>query len=441
MLLAAFIMKKIRINELARELEVKAHRNTRPAPRAGRAGKEDALQLNRRRRGDQAAPPSALTAPRSPDTSRMTARSYDERHRAARRPGTSLRPRQKSRLRRRLPSLAAPAVEQAAVIEPTAPTAPSPTPSRPAPLRPPLAANREPGTPLRVPRSPIPPPVQHTPRPAAPPAAPVHTPAATPPAARLKPRTASGRDTAAPRAGRHGCRQRRSVPRRRPARPSPPQPRPGQILQDRARRLPAAKHRVRRCRSRRPRRCKTRSGAVPPGAVIAPGAPPAVPSMPAPPRPPQPRPTGRVDRLTDYSRRAPAAARPLAGQPAARPLFRRVPTSPRSLPSASPKAGPGQPAPASPMRPPSSSPVPGQPIYRGPIRPGQPVIARSRGASGRPGGPPQHRGDCAAGRWIRHRRCRPRRFAAERDVPRSVPAGRYAQREHGRREDLRPQRR
>jgi len=82
-------------------------------------------------------------------------------------------------------------------------------------------------------------------------------------------------------------------------------------------------------------------------------------------------------------------SRPLAGQPIARPV---VPPRPDLVAKLSqPRAAtPGMPAPP-PPRPgvPSrqqSAPAPGQPIYRGPLRPGQSIVAR-QGPPARPGAP------------------------------------------------------
>ncbi|MFN3324046.1 MAG: translation initiation factor IF-2 [Bryobacteraceae bacterium] len=165
----------------------------------------------------------------------------------------------------------------------------------------------------------------------------------------------------------------------------------------------------------------------PPAAQIAPGAPrpaagqpsarpgqilsgpraplPLSPAAPGPPRPPQtpvrpqqpiaqqrqprpqapgPRPTGQPGAPAHSPQPRPAT---LAGQPAARPV---VPPRPdlvaRLQQQQSPKM-PGAPQPPRPGMPqrPSGTPVPGQPIYRGPIRPGQPLM-RGPGAPG-PGGP------------------------------------------------------
>jgi translation initiation factor IF-2 len=87
--------------------------------------------------------------------------------------------------------------------------------------------------------------------------------------------------------------------------------------------------------------------------------------------------------------------RPLAGQPAARPVVPPRPDLAAKLSAPRPMmpAAPSAPRPGVPKAP--SSPVPGQPIYRGPIRPGQPMVARPGVRPGtappRPGGPrPQH---------------------------------------------------
>jgi translation initiation factor IF-2 len=232
-------------------------------------------------------------------------------------------------------------------------------PAHPAPIRPPLAGRpiHPPigGTPTRTipegPRAPAAPPAG-TPPPVAPPAAR----GPMPPAAVIAP----GR----PPAGGGGA----------PARPIPgaaAPPRPGQILSGPRQPLPAA------------------SGE---GLRPTPGtAPPPSPRQPAPqPRRPEgPRQAGPPMQT--------AQGRPLAGQPAARPVVPPRPDLAAKL-AASPK--PAMPAPPAPPRPgipkPPAAPVPGRPLYTGPIRPGQPLVAKPGmrpGAPGpaRPGGPrPQH---------------------------------------------------
>ncbi|HEX4748286.1 MAG TPA: translation initiation factor IF-2 [Bryobacteraceae bacterium] len=124
----------------------------------------------------------------------------------------------------------------------------------------------------------------------------------------------------------------------------------------------------------------------PPTHVIAPGGPassvPGAPIQQA--RPQAPRPG-----LTPGAPIAPRPAnRPLAGQPIARPTvpprpdmvqrLKQQQTQQRPMPSA-----PANPRPAAPGRP---APAPGQPLYRGPIRPGQPLM-RGPGGPGAPGQP------------------------------------------------------
>lgn len=132
------------------------------------------------------------------------------------------------------------------------------------------------------------------------------------------------------------------------------------------------------------------AGATPPTHVVLPGpaasAPSAVPGAPV----PRPAPPPRPSNLTPG---APIAPRPqgtrLVGQPAARPV---VPPRPDVLArlqqqQARPPA-PGAPRPSAPR---PSSPTPGQPIFRGPIRPGQPQMRGGPGLPS-PGQPPRRPG-------------------------------------------------
>ncbi len=73
----------------------------------------------------------------------------------------------------------------------------------------------------------------------------------------------------------------------------------------------------------------------------------------------------------------------LAGQPAARPVVPPRPDLVARLSQARTMPGQPQPRPGAPLRP-ASVPIPGQPIYKGPIRPGQPLMRPRPGA---PGGP------------------------------------------------------
>ncbi len=132
--------------------------------------------------------------------------------------------------------------------------------------------------------------------------------------------------------------------------------------------------------------------ATPATPLPPPSAPPSsVPGAPIPARP-SPRPA-QASTLTPGAPIAPRpqGARPLAGQPQARPI---VPPRPdlvqrlkqqqaRPMPGAAP---PPSPRPGAPSRP---STAPGQPIYRGPVRPGQPLM---RGPGQQPGGGPNQPG-------------------------------------------------
>ncbi len=127
-----------------------------------------------------------------------------------------------------------------------------------------------------------------------------------------------------------------------PARPVPAAPKPGQILTGPRQPLPSIV-------------VQTPRPAVPPSEA----------GRPAPSHPPTPPPAA-----TPPAR--PQTRMSLAGQPAARPVV--PPRADLVARLAQPKAMPGQPQPR-PGRP-ASTPVPGQPIYRGPIRPGQTIRHR-----------------------------------------------------------------
>jgi translation initiation factor IF-2 len=164
-----------------------------------------------------------------------------------------------------------------------------------------------------------------------------------------------------------------SAPAPPPPRPIPAAPRPGQILSGPRQPLPAG------VRPLEPVR-------VPSGPAASPAARSTAPVMQPPAAPVSGAPPAGVRTQT----------RPgLAGQPAVRPIVPPRPDLAARLSQPRP-AGPGAPVsprPGVPLRP-QSSPIPGQPIYRGPIRPGQPLVARGTRppAPGmRPGGPrPMH---------------------------------------------------
>ncbi len=119
-----------------------------------------------------------------------------------------------------------------------------------------------------------------------------------------------------------------------------------------------------------------------------PPAPSAVPGSPIPARPTPPARQASTSGLTPGAPIAPRPQgnRPLAGQPQARPivpprpdLVQRLKQQARPMPGT---AQPPAPRPGAPSRP---SPAPGQPLYRGPVRPGQPLM-RGPGQPSGPGG-------------------------------------------------------
>lgn len=177
-----------------------------------------------------------------------------------------------------------------------------------------------------------------------------------------------------------------------PAKPVPP-PRPGQILTGPRQPLPSPGTEIPRPAAPAP------PAAAPPPGTLLPGRP--RPTAPPPGRPPiqatpgTPLP-GRP--ITPPPQRTPVSKPVLAGQPVARPV---VPPRPdlvaRLQQTQQSKPIPGQPVARGPMpgRPPAT-PGPGQPgAYRGPIRPGQPIVRPGSQMPGRPqgqrpGGRPMH---------------------------------------------------
>ena len=339
-------MRKIRINELARELEVKAHEILELLPELGVVEKkthsssidEDVAVKLRRHYGHDV--PDVLPE-REPEL---------EHHEKAPEPGL---PRLEPVIEAAQPVPGPVVVETVAVASPPAPPKEA-EPARPAaeehrpiaPIRPPLA-----GRPVHPPLSAIsssPQPSATTPglRPAAPQA---------PPAVVFAPGKPVG------------------APGKLPSAPLSP-PRPGQVLSGPRQPLPGA---------------SSEASLGTPGAM---GPRPAV--IPRPARPAEPaRPASPG--VSAHSGSPAPAGRPLAGQPQARPVVPPRPDLAAKL-SAPRPAMPAAPAPARPGVPkPQGAPVPGQPIYRGPIRPGQPLVAktgvRPTLPGARPGGPrPQH---------------------------------------------------
>ncbi len=340
-------MKKIRINELARELEVKAHEILDRLPELGVTEKkthsssiDEDVAIKLRRLYGFPVPDGdgeAHEAAGAPEAARETAH-----HEEPPEPGPEV-----PAVKPEAPNGPAPASAEA---KPEQRPAEAHTPAHAAPIRPPLAGK------------PIQPPIGAMPRPEGPraPAAPAQPPPGTtaPPAAPpLSQRPASSMPPAAVIAP-----GRPAAPSAKPLPGAAAPPRPGQILSGPRQPLPAAPAE---------------------GPRPAPGA--AAPQLPRPPLPQRPAqpPQGRA---------------PLAGQPIARPVVPPRPDLAAKLtaPRPSMPAPPAAPRPGVPK--PPSSPVPGQPIYRGPIRPGQPLVQRPgmRGPGGpggpsRPGGPrPQH---------------------------------------------------
>lgn len=388
-------MIKIRINELARELEVKPHKILDLLPELGVTEKkthsssidEDVAVLVKRHFGFDSPTPrpsagghEAAIAEGEEVTTELTA----EREKA-----TAV-----AELTHAPVAAAAPdsvMAEQAAAEAPkeTPPAAPAFGPVRPPimPLRPPLAGALAPPAPPAVPVA------REAEAPA--PKIPVQPPPAPP--------------------------QRTIVV---PGKAVPP-PRPGQILTGPRQPLPAGLERpaVRtephRPEGSRPEAPRATAPAVTPAAPTVPGIPrpPAQPTRPAqtiapgtPMRPPQ-MPGGQIPGAPRPQQPGPGAPRPqqpqatpsapgpgaprppqqrpatLAGQPTARPVVPPRPDLVARLAQQQTKATPGQPPPRPPMPgKPAPSPTPGQPIYRGPIRPGQPIVRP--GGPGQPGGGP-----------------------------------------------------
>ncbi len=419
-------MSKIRINELARQLEVKSREVIDKLHELGIAEKvthsssideDKADQLRRYYSGESHAPlPSALhrngTAVREPEhvsedqAAKEPVRPVERRPRLTQQPppGAGVEARETDAPSRPVaePAVEAPAArvhrpEALAAATPAAPAVPtepiaaaSPTTAaaeaekteddlkpRAMPLRPPVLGRGSPiHPPVGAPRIPI------APRPAAPSLGEPRPPAST--------NLAPGRP----------------VPP--VARPIPSgAPRPGQVLS--GPRAPLPSNLAPRTAPSAPQSAPSPGPSAPPVSAM-PGAPrpmppqarPGVPIGP-PPRPAnfqagapgQPRPAGPPPGQQGQGQR------PLAGQPVARPIVPPRPDLAARLGQQQPRSPmPGQappPRPGVPLRP--QSPRPGQPLYQGPPRPGGPggpMAGRSIGGrppmpGQRPGGPrPMH---------------------------------------------------
>jgi translation initiation factor IF-2 len=402
-------MGKIRINELARELEVKAHEILDLLPELGVTEKkthsssvdEDTAVKLRRHYGRDSSDGTASASERSHSSTPAAVAEMEEE---AAEPEHVARPREEA---------AAPVQQNgqpkaAPVVEPPAHVEPRPAPPAEVQVKreePPVVEAERPAVPFTAP---IRPPLAG--RPVLPPigthAAPPRPPSPQPPAAVIAP----GRP-AAP-----------APPRPAPSIPAPQTPtahqgpRPGQVLSGPRAPLPSAPSEM----------ARTGAPAMP------------RPLAPRPAGPPMPRPAGPG---------APST-RPLAGQPIARPVVPPRPDLAAKLGSPRPAmpAAPVSPRPGAPR--PPSSPVPGQPIYRGPIRPGQPIVTRQSptgpprpgglGSPMRPGGPrPQHptsRGRLEPG-------LPPPPVEAPRGRPGEKPRGRQPRERAEEERTLRPQRR
>jgi translation initiation factor IF-2 len=351
-------MSKIRINELARELEVKSREVIEKLHELGLEEKithsssiddDMAERLRRYYAGGGAERVERAPAPELPAVSEV-------KEEAAK------------------PAAPAPAVKEEApkAAETPAPAAEAAPPaeapkeeepkSRSLPLRPPLLGR---GTPVHPPVGPRPagtPAVPPAARPVAPHAA-GEKPVPAPPVATPPPVSAPLRPAV-------------------PTRPIPAATRPGQVLSGPRQPLPA------------------NMPPAPAAAGPAPGQPiaPVRPGVPIAP-PPRPASAGPGAPLPGAPR--PAAPqqpqRPLAGQPAARPVVPPRPDLAAKLQQPrSPMPGQAAPRPGVPLRP--QTPRPGQPLYQGPARPGQPPMQARGGRPGmpgpggpRPGGPrPMH---------------------------------------------------
>jgi translation initiation factor IF-2 len=178
-----------------------------------------------------------------------------------------------------------------------------------------------------------------------------------------------------------------------PAKPVPA-PKPGQILSGPRQPLPAGLGDLGKAPAL-PLTPQAASPGAPRPAAVA-----SIPMPPRPaPRPPAPAATvlpAIAQPVGGGSPLRPPAKPNLAGQPTARPV---VPPRPDMVAKLSKPTTPGAPAAPRPGMPTSraASPVPGRPIYTGPVRPGQPLV-RGPGGPGAPSGPGGFRGPAARGR-------------------------------------------
>ena len=392
-------MSKIRINELARQLEVKSREVIDKLHELGIAEKvthsssideDKADQLRRYYSGESHAPlPSAShrngtavhepehvadEAPQEPARPVARQESAERRARLTQQPPPGAEPEAEAPARHAAEPAPKPAADEVLVPEAAAPAAPPAEAEkteddlkpRALPLRPPVLGRGSPiHPPVGAPRIPV------TPRPVPPQSSNLAPGRPVPPVARPIP-------SGAPRPGQVLSGPRAPMPSNLAPRTSPSQSAGSQVA------TPAA----------------------PPSAM--PGAPRPMPqARPGVPIGPPPRPTGFQGGAPGQPRPAgpPPGQRPLAGQPAARPIVPPRPDLAARLAGQQPARSPmpGQappPRPGVPLRP--QAPRPGQPLYQGPPRPGGPggpggpMMGRSIGGrppmpGQRPGGPrPMH---------------------------------------------------
>jgi translation initiation factor IF-2 len=347
-------MKKIRINELARELEVKPQRVLDLLPQFGVTEKkthsssvdEDVAEKIRRRLTGE-----GRAEPHEPEAEHPIERADEPEPKPAMAPSLPVAAEEAATP----PVPAVTAVPEPVALAPLGPPVPPPAPPAPEVHSDKVPAP-EPPTPA-VASSP------EIPAPAKPVAAPLRPPLLTggqrppvPPAMPVQPRTTvPARPTPPPAAPRPG--QILSGPRQPlPGGAPPPQPAPAAKAEPAARPgTPVA------ATPGVPRSLQTlvKPGPAGPGRLVArgtpsPAAPAAAPNQPQPQRPP--------------------ARTGLVGQPAQRPTVQPNPELAARLRGSTPAMPrPGQPA----ARP--GSPVPGRPIYEGPVRPGQPLVRQGPG--------------------------------------------------------------
>ena len=260
-----------------------------------------------------------------------------------------------------LPAEPPPAALAAPPPPPAAPRPPAPAPAGPAPA-PPVSAQPA-APPAAAPAAPKPPAAARPPAPRTPKSAAPAMPAAPAPAARETVPAPAAPKPAAPRTPAPAPALPRNAPISTRA-AAPGAPRPGQIISGPRQPLPG--------------------GEIPRPPVVVPGAPrpPAAPQMP---RPQQTFPGAAAPRSAQPGEKTGQPTRPpLAGQPAARPVVPPRADILARLQQSQPKATPGQPATPRP-----GAPTPGQPIYpgarRGPgMGPGRPSPGGAGGLGPRP---------------------------------------------------------